>query len=65
LAPAIETVASEHSEPGMLARLFSELAQLGQPVVVDKVPGARANSGADRVAKSPPGVVKDSGAKTQ
>jgi tripartite-type tricarboxylate transporter receptor subunit TctC len=40
--------------PDILARLFSEKAQLGQPVVVDNVPGAGGNIGADRVAKSPP-----------
>ena len=40
--------------PDILARLFSEKAQLGQNVVVDNVPGAGGNIGADRVAKSPP-----------
>lgn len=40
--------------PDILARLFADKAQLGQPVVVDNVPGAGGNIGADRVAKSPP-----------
>lgn len=39
--------------PDILARVFSEKAQLGQPVVVENVPGAGGNIGADRVAKSP------------
>jgi tripartite-type tricarboxylate transporter receptor subunit TctC len=39
--------------PDILARLFADKAQLGQPVVVDNVPGAGGNIGADRVAKSP------------
>jgi len=40
--------------PDILARLFADKAQLGQPVVVDNVPGAGGNIGADRVAKAPP-----------
>jgi tripartite-type tricarboxylate transporter receptor subunit TctC len=39
--------------PDILARLFADKAQLGQPVVVDNVPGAGGNIGADKVAKSP------------
>jgi tripartite-type tricarboxylate transporter receptor subunit TctC len=39
--------------PDILARLFSERAQLDQPIVVDNVPGAGGNIGADRVAKAP------------
>ncbi|PUE47375.1 ABC transporter substrate-binding protein [Limnohabitans sp. 2KL-1] len=39
--------------PDILARLFSEKAQLGFPVVVDNKPGAGGNIGADIVAKSP------------
>jgi tripartite-type tricarboxylate transporter receptor subunit TctC len=39
--------------PDILARLFSERAQLGQPIVVDNKPGAGGNIGADFVAKSP------------
>ena len=39
--------------PDILARLFSEKAQLGQPVVIDNKPGAGGNIGADAVAKSP------------
>ncbi len=38
--------------PDILARLFSEKAQLGQPVVIDNKPGAGGNIGADAVAKS-------------
>lgn len=38
--------------PDILARLFSERAQLGQPVFVDNRPGAGGNIGADFVAKS-------------
>jgi tripartite-type tricarboxylate transporter receptor subunit TctC len=40
--------------PDILARLFSERAQLGQSIVVDNKPGAGGNIGADFVAKSPP-----------
>ena len=40
--------------PDILARLFADKAQLGQPVVVDNVAGAGGNIGADKVAKSPP-----------
>ena len=40
--------------PDILARLFAERAQLGQPVLVDNKPGAGGNIGADAVAKSPP-----------
>ena len=39
--------------PDILARLFADKAQLGQPVVVDNVPGAGGNIGADKAAKSP------------
>jgi tripartite-type tricarboxylate transporter receptor subunit TctC len=39
--------------PDTLARVFSEKAQLGQTVVVDNVPGAGGNIGADKVAKAP------------
>ncbi len=39
--------------PDTLARIFSEKAQMGQPVVVDNKPGAGGNIGADFVAKSP------------
>ena len=39
--------------PDILARLFSEKAQLGFPVVVDNRPGAGGNIGAENVAKSP------------
>jgi len=38
--------------PDILARLFSEKAQLGQPVVIDNKPGAGGNIGSDVVAKS-------------
>lgn len=38
--------------PDILARLFSEKAQLGFPVVIDNRPGAGGNIGADHVAKS-------------
>ena len=40
--------------PDILARLFSEKAQLGQPIIVDNKPGAGGNIGADLVAKSQP-----------
>ncbi|HEY6511111.1 MAG TPA: tripartite tricarboxylate transporter substrate binding protein [Burkholderiaceae bacterium] len=40
--------------PDILARLFSERAQLGQSIVVDNKPGAGGNIGTDFVAKSPP-----------
>lgn len=40
--------------PDILARLFSDKAQFGQPVVVDNVPGAGGNIGADRAAKAAP-----------
>ena len=39
--------------PDTLARIFSDKAQLGQSVVIDNVPGAGGNIGADKVAKSP------------
>jgi len=39
--------------PDILARLFSEKSQLGQPVVIDNKPGAGGNIGSDVVAKSP------------
>ncbi len=39
--------------PDILARLFADKAQLGQPVVVENIPGAGGNIGAERVAKSP------------
>ena len=39
--------------PDILARLFADKAQFGQPVVVDNVAGAGGNIGADKVAKSP------------
>ena len=40
--------------PDILARLFADRAQLGQPVVVDNKPGAGGNIGAADVAKSVP-----------
>jgi tripartite-type tricarboxylate transporter receptor subunit TctC len=39
--------------PDILARIFSEKAQLGQTVFVDNKPGAGGNIGADFVAKAP------------
>lgn len=39
--------------PDTLARVFSDKAQLGQSIVIDNVPGAGGNIGADKVAKSP------------
>ena len=39
--------------PDILARLFSDKAQLGQPVIIDNKPGAGGNIGADFVAKAP------------
>ena len=39
--------------PDILARLFSEKAQLGQAIVVDNKPGAGGNIGSDIVARSP------------
>lgn len=39
--------------PDILARLFADKAQFGQPVVIDNVPGAGGNIGADKVAKAP------------
>jgi tripartite-type tricarboxylate transporter receptor subunit TctC len=39
--------------PDILARLFADKAQLGQPVVVDDKPGAGGNIGAEMAAKSP------------
>ncbi len=40
--------------PDILARIFSDKAQMGQPVVVENKPGAGGNIGADTVAKSAP-----------
>lgn len=40
--------------PDILARLFADKVQLGQPVVVDNKPGAGGNIGADMAAKAPP-----------
>lgn len=40
--------------PDILARILSEKAQLGQPVLVDNKPGAGGNIGADFVAKAAP-----------
>ena len=40
--------------PDILARLFADKAQLGQPVVVDNKPGAGGNIGAEMVAKAAP-----------
>jgi tripartite-type tricarboxylate transporter receptor subunit TctC len=39
--------------PDTLARIFADKSQLGQSVVIDNVPGAGGNIGADKVAKSP------------
>ena len=39
--------------PDILARLFADKAQFGQPVMIDNVPGAGGNIGADKVAKAP------------
>ena len=39
--------------PDILARLFADKAQLGQPVIVDNKPGAGGNIGADMAAKAP------------
>jgi tripartite-type tricarboxylate transporter receptor subunit TctC len=39
--------------PDILARLFADKAQLGQNVVIDNVPGAGGNIGADKAAKAP------------
>lgn len=39
--------------PDILARLFSDKAQLGQPIVIDNKPGAGGNIGADIVARAP------------
>lgn len=39
--------------PDILARIFSERAQLGQTIVVDNRPGAGGNIGAEAVAKAP------------
>jgi tripartite-type tricarboxylate transporter receptor subunit TctC len=40
--------------PDILARLFADKAQFGQPVVIDNVAGAGGNIGAEKVAKSAP-----------
>ena len=40
--------------PDTLARLFAEKAQFGQTIVIDNVPGAGGNIGADKVAKAAP-----------
>ena len=40
--------------PDILARLFADKAQFGQAIVIDNVPGAGGNIGADKVAKAPP-----------
>jgi tripartite-type tricarboxylate transporter receptor subunit TctC len=39
--------------PDILARLFADKAQLGQPVVIDNKPGAGGNIGAEQVARAP------------
>ena len=40
--------------PDILARLFADKAQFGQAIVIDNVPGAGGNIGADKVAKAAP-----------
>ena len=40
--------------PDILARLFADKAQLGQPVVIDNVPGAGGAIGAEKVARAAP-----------
>ena len=39
--------------PDILARLFADKAQFGQPVVIDNKAGAGGNIGAESVAKAP------------
>jgi tripartite-type tricarboxylate transporter receptor subunit TctC len=39
--------------PDILARLFADKAQFGQPVVIDNKPGAGGNIGAEQVARAP------------
>jgi tripartite-type tricarboxylate transporter receptor subunit TctC len=43
---------SSGGAPDILARLFSEKAQLGQPILIENKPGAGGNIGSDVVAKS-------------